>query len=279
MTMWGADVDQLDGLAGQLVNAAATFDAIRTNIGAELGRVNWTGSDAQQGREQWQRTWSPALASAAGVLRECSNAVKTAAQAQRQASDAVGGGINGVVGPAVARHEQSAQVEQGKRSDQSDISRWLGDATGAVHTYAEQVARFSGDMARIASDSSTVLEVGALALAVVGVVDIFAGVVTLQPEVVALGFGALDVSDDLYDGSEALGTVATGLQDAQTVAQGDAYATDVAEQVEDRGNAQAENQATSQAHSDERKLERDVRGSVPGNLSLVTDSTDDGGDE
>ena len=76
---------------------------------------------------------------------------------------------------------------------------------------AQQVARFSGDLARITADSSTVLEVAGIAVAVVGVV----GVLTLQPE---LAVPALAAGDALLDGSKALGGASLALDGVQTEA-------------------------------------------------------------
>jgi hypothetical protein len=212
------------------------------------------------------------------MLRECSNAVKTAVTKQRQASDAPGGTVNATVSNPGSRHEQSAHVDREKKSSRlDDVMHWLGDAAPAVHAVAHEVARISGDLARIASDSSTVLEVGSIAIAVVSVAEIVGDVATGQVELIPAGIAGLELAGELHEDSEALGTVATGLQDVKTTAEGAEYAADYVEQTDDRGHAAAEDQATNQARVDRSDMESDAKGSLEGNLGLLSGGSDDDG--
>jgi hypothetical protein len=100
-----------------------------------------------------------------------------------------------------------------------------------VHEIAHDVAAISSLAARVANDSSTVLEVAAVVVAVGGII---AGVVTMQPEVVA---GALFAADDLYDASQAASAVAEGANAVKTVADGTALASDGVLNAAGEGNA------------------------------------------
>lgn len=102
-------------------------------------------------------------------------------------------------------------------------------AAPIVHAVAQQVARFSGDLARITADSSTVLEVAGIAVAVVGVV----GVLTLQPE---LAVPALAAGDALLDGSKALGGASLALDGVQTEATSAEVGSDLVMDAAGNGN-------------------------------------------
>lgn len=90
---FGADPDQLDGLARQMGNAGDRLESIRQQITFWLDSSPWDGSDAEDFRHSWQHGLQNALHAAAAMAREGAEAVRRNAQQQRDASSDHGEGI------------------------------------------------------------------------------------------------------------------------------------------------------------------------------------------
>lgn len=85
-TMWGADADQLEELARDLLTAGHRLDEICRRLGGQLGSAPWKGSDAERFRHDWQRKHVPALVAASRLLGDASTRLSSNARDQRQAS-------------------------------------------------------------------------------------------------------------------------------------------------------------------------------------------------
>ncbi len=85
MTVLGAEVEQLEALAGGFSTEGRRLDAAEAAITASLQTVVWTGPDADAFRTRWRRM-APTVKSIAGTMRELSEAVRTQAHQQRAAS-------------------------------------------------------------------------------------------------------------------------------------------------------------------------------------------------
>jgi chromosome segregation ATPase len=148
----------------------------------------------------------------------------------------------------------SREVEHLGKDAIRDAEVFAVAAAPIVHEVAEEIADVSSQVARVANDSSTVLEVAAIAVAVGGILG---GVLTAQPEVVV---GALFASDDLFDASKAASTVAEGADVVKTGADGTALASDEVLNASGQGN-------TIQTSADEHALVGDVTNDAESGLN------------
>ncbi len=94
MGFYGADIQQLKDLAGTLNKDADRLDfEIVKALSWTLFSSPWDGVDAIEFRAQWTRQIVPALAAAAGTLREAATRLSRNSDEQEKASDAATGSI------------------------------------------------------------------------------------------------------------------------------------------------------------------------------------------
>jgi uncharacterized protein YukE len=86
MTMWGADVDALRGLAGTLRRTHEAIDATRRRLGAAVDGVLWVGDDHARFADEWRRVHSPALMTIASEMSHASGQAEWHADQQEHAS-------------------------------------------------------------------------------------------------------------------------------------------------------------------------------------------------
>lgn len=87
MAFHGADVEQLERLAGELKKAATTTFAARAQLTSAISKLaGWTGPDAARFRSAWNSTYSPGLQSLTDGLNDASTSVKRNADEQRTTS-------------------------------------------------------------------------------------------------------------------------------------------------------------------------------------------------
>lgn len=100
--MYGADVNQLEGLAQRFVLAAEQLDRIRASTRGNLHAIRWNGSDAESARRVWETKHGPALGNAARELRQAADRLRRNANEQMVASTAQmqGGGASFVASGA-----------------------------------------------------------------------------------------------------------------------------------------------------------------------------------
>ena len=99
MVMWGANADQLDGLAALLDAKAAELDRAYRQLGRQLYSAPWRGSSADRFRNRWSTVHGQQVGSAASYLRAGSRMLHENARQQRDASGA-GTGSSGQVNPS-----------------------------------------------------------------------------------------------------------------------------------------------------------------------------------
>jgi uncharacterized protein YukE len=90
MSTWGANSDQLDGLAGAVERAAELLDANRSRLNSQVHHAPWRGHQADQFRREWDSLYVRNLTSAAAFLHSASTRLRRNAEEQRQASAAPG---------------------------------------------------------------------------------------------------------------------------------------------------------------------------------------------
>jgi hypothetical protein len=90
VTVLGAEVEQLDALAGGFTAEGRRLDAAEAQITATLQTVVWIGPDADAFRTRWRRM-APTVRSIAATMRELADAVRAQAHQQRAASTDAGG--------------------------------------------------------------------------------------------------------------------------------------------------------------------------------------------
>lgn len=95
MTMWGADVDELETLSSLMQTKAQELDAIHRQLGSQLHAAPWSGGDADQFRSQWSTVHGKAVTASTGFLRQGAKVLHDDAVAQRAASE---GGTGSLVG-------------------------------------------------------------------------------------------------------------------------------------------------------------------------------------
>jgi hypothetical protein len=89
MTILGADVDGLDGLAAQMLSAGERLDLTRATVRSLLSSVPWNGEDAAGFKSDWEGAHSARLDAVVGAIRTAAHTLKRNAAEQRQASQAV----------------------------------------------------------------------------------------------------------------------------------------------------------------------------------------------
>lgn len=86
MAFTGMDVEQVRGLATQLVTKAEEIEQISTALSTSLGSTQWEGSDATAFRSDWESTYRTQLANVAGALRDAATIANTNASQQETTS-------------------------------------------------------------------------------------------------------------------------------------------------------------------------------------------------
>lgn len=84
--MYGADVNQLEGLAQRFALAADQLDRIRASTRGNLHAIRWNGTDAEFARRVWETKHGPALGNAARELRQAADRLRRNANEQETAS-------------------------------------------------------------------------------------------------------------------------------------------------------------------------------------------------
>jgi uncharacterized protein YukE len=86
MTMYGADIAALRGLAGALRRTQHDIDATRRHLTAAVERLPWAGRDHDRFADEWRRVHDPALTTVAIELSNASRLALVHADRQEHAS-------------------------------------------------------------------------------------------------------------------------------------------------------------------------------------------------
>jgi uncharacterized protein YukE len=86
MTMHGADIAALRGLAGALRRTQHDIDDTRRRLTAAVERLPWAGGDHDRFTDEWRRVHDPALATIAIELSNASCLAAAHADQQEHAS-------------------------------------------------------------------------------------------------------------------------------------------------------------------------------------------------
>jgi uncharacterized protein YukE len=132
--VYGADVAQLRAAAAELARAADRLAAVRTDLGAQLGRTPWTGNDAASFRSAWDGSHAPLVSAAADRLREASMTLRRNADAQETTSAASGGALSAAdatIVPASASPASSGAASAPPAgAAPADVAAWWQDTYG-----------------------------------------------------------------------------------------------------------------------------------------------------
>jgi hypothetical protein len=93
VTIEGADVEALRGLASSLQSAAGELERISTSLRSSLYALPWMGHDFQMITNDWERQYGPQLNSTATSLRSAAQVISRNADQQNSASTAAGGAL------------------------------------------------------------------------------------------------------------------------------------------------------------------------------------------
>lgn len=91
MTVWGADVDDLERLAAEFARAADELDRNAGLLTRLLDNVSWLGDVATRFMGRWSDTQLPQIGLSTRFLREASSQLAANARQQREASASAGG--------------------------------------------------------------------------------------------------------------------------------------------------------------------------------------------
>jgi hypothetical protein len=86
MARIGADVEQLEGLAMEFLNASRSLEGMTKQIGARVAETWWEGTDAKQFKDSWASDFRVQLDKVASALYATHVKVRQQAQQQREAS-------------------------------------------------------------------------------------------------------------------------------------------------------------------------------------------------
>lgn len=88
MSMFGADIAALRGLAWSLRRKQQEIEATRTRLAAIVEHLPWTGGDHDRFVDEWRRIHSPALMTIVTEMTNASSQAYYHANRQEQASRA-----------------------------------------------------------------------------------------------------------------------------------------------------------------------------------------------
>lgn len=86
MTLSGADVAALRGLAGSLRRTQREIDTTRRRLAAAVESLPWVGSDHERFTAEWHRVHGPGLMTIAAAMSQASNQAAGYADRQEHAS-------------------------------------------------------------------------------------------------------------------------------------------------------------------------------------------------
>jgi uncharacterized protein YukE len=86
MTMYGADIAALRGLAGALRRTQHDIDATHRCLAAAVESLPWAGADHDRFVDEWRRVHGPALTTVAIELSNASGSALAHADQQEHAS-------------------------------------------------------------------------------------------------------------------------------------------------------------------------------------------------
>jgi uncharacterized protein YukE len=86
MGLTGMDVEQVQGLAGQLGQAAEEVLQVAQELTARLGTTTWVGADRTRFDQEWASAHRPGLQTVAEALHGAAASASASAQDQDRAS-------------------------------------------------------------------------------------------------------------------------------------------------------------------------------------------------
>lgn len=162
--MWGADIGELEQLAGRFEQGAGLIDGLTVNIGRMLLGTAWLGADADRFRSQWTGHDGAALTGVASALRQAALTLRQAAKLQGIASEAIGGGLGVVAGGGVLLGSTGAGGGAGAEPKpwNPDPSSWWNPFSWGNKSNAPGLEPFTGPLFNGDGPSSTDVDQGQL---------------------------------------------------------------------------------------------------------------------
>ena len=106
MVMWGANADELDGLATLLDAKAAELDRAYRQLSRQLYSAPWKGSSADRFRSRWCSVHGQQVGSSVSYLRSGSRMLRDNARQQRDASGSGSGTIGAPILTVAPTHKE-----------------------------------------------------------------------------------------------------------------------------------------------------------------------------
>lgn len=163
-TMWGADADALDALAGQVRASGRALDGTQARLGRSIHASPWNGLDADRFRQRWDAEYRRTMLAASSFLAGTGTALCEQADQQRRASAGTAAGPS-VVG-AAARSQPSLRdrIRDARRGHVVDFTELSDDewrdlvARGSHGTKGNMRMVRAFDTTRVPGDGILVLD-------------------------------------------------------------------------------------------------------------------------
>lgn len=133
MALIGADPDQLEELARQVLAMAGTLGRAQSSLNGQLRHAPWRGAAADRFRQDWAARYSPAMLRAAAALREAEAALRRNAQEQRVASGDRISASAPVSGVGSLYHQAQSKVAGVEHKGSSFLHGLEHDAKSGLH--------------------------------------------------------------------------------------------------------------------------------------------------
>lgn len=131
MVMYGADVDELRGLASQFNSAGQAIDIKALQLNMMLATTPWKGRDANAFRSEWNSQHRRQLQQVKQALVDAARDLQRNADEQEGASKAVGGGLAGLlngIGRWMDNLPLIGPLASGLSNRATDLGRALAEA-------------------------------------------------------------------------------------------------------------------------------------------------------
>ena len=86
MNMWGANLNQLNDLSGDLRKKSSELESQLRRLEKRVAATGWAGPDADRFRQEWASKFEPSLRKISEDLDQAAKDVKRSTEKQRRAS-------------------------------------------------------------------------------------------------------------------------------------------------------------------------------------------------
>ena len=143
MTTWGADADELEAAAAELVQDATYFEQTSKGLRGLLYNVAWKGHFADEFRLRWDGHHLPQLTTTSSFLRDMSTRLKTNADQQRTASGATSGALTAAATAAVGSRKSVGRQLPARPATDEETTKAFRDAGNTIRAAQKAMPKAS----------------------------------------------------------------------------------------------------------------------------------------